>query len=179
MLRNLRSADTPCMYLRAELVRENVESSCIVSLVKNHHMLQNLHMNPARLEIGHGNVAASGLAEQGYYKQQVAALRPVNASDPLLRNWTKPAGNPLAISVPPGVSWAQFRDPHGPWQEVRGLPKLIGGSLNITGHCICLIKPLSDLSSCMHSLKDYSWQGYWTAFHLPKSVIPLTRWSND
>ncbi|KAF0934246.1 hypothetical protein E2562_023608 [Oryza meyeriana var. granulata] len=59
-----------------------------------------------------------------YQVQNIAF--PKNASDPLLREWVKPAYNPVA-SPEPGMNATQFRDPTTAWYADRHWRVLVGG----------------------------------------------------
>ncbi|GJN03019.1 hypothetical protein PR202_ga20417 [Eleusine coracana subsp. coracana] len=65
-------------------------------------------------------------ADVQYQVQNVAYPR--NASDPLLREWTKPAHNPIIVPEG-GVNGTQFRDPTTAWRDERdGRWRLLVGS---------------------------------------------------
>ncbi|KAL6616781.1 hypothetical protein ACP70R_039051 [Stipagrostis hirtigluma subsp. patula] len=65
-------------------------------------------------------------------KRQVQNIAfPKNLSDPYLREWIKPANNPLIEPVGPGLNSDQFRDPTTGWIGPDGLWRIaIGAELN-------------------------------------------------
>ncbi|CAN6282964.1 unnamed protein product [Urochloa humidicola] len=63
--------------------------------------------------------------DTNYQVQNVAY--PKNASDPLLREWVKPAYNPI-ISPDAGLNATQFRDPTTAWQGPDGRWRLLVGN---------------------------------------------------
>ncbi|XP_066331556.1 beta-fructofuranosidase, cell wall isozyme-like [Miscanthus floridulus] len=66
------------------------------------------------------------------YQVQVIAF-PKNASDPLLREWEKPAAyNPVATPVG-GINATQFRDPTTAWYADGHWRMLIGGARGVRG----------------------------------------------
>uniref|UniRef100_A0ACD5ZB47 Uncharacterized protein n=1 Tax=Avena sativa TaxID=4498 RepID=A0ACD5ZB47_AVESA len=65
-----------------------------------------------------------GRPDTNYQIQNIAL--PKNASDPLLREWTKPDYNPIAVPVA-GINATQFRDPTTAWFAGGRWRMLVGG----------------------------------------------------
>ena len=97
---------------------------------------------------------------------QVQAIAvPKDKSDPLLREWEKYSGNPIA-TTPPGLNSSQFRDPTTPWKGADGQWKLLVGSVDgpnqLTGTALLYTsKDLFHWSYTGKSLESIAGTGMW------------------